>query len=165
MSRWDGQPQDVAGRGRLARGEALGQLEHLGREDRLFGDDGADRGQPSGVLGDVAALDDVAGPVTSGEADLDPDPRLGRLVQLLGHEVLEGAVEMDQPRVDEDPCDGDGQQHGANLTGRGVSARDGGGCRPPPQAPAAARSASTFVVCSHGKGLSYPGASVRPKWP
>ena len=101
------------------------------------------------MLGDVAALDDVAGQIATGEADLDPHARLGGLVEVLGHEVLEGPVEMDQPRVDEDL--GDAHADKPNRAG----------CQRHParpvavdQARAAACRASTLVVCSHGKGLS-----------
>lgn len=148
VPRRDRQPQHVHHGAGLVPGDPARQLEDLRREHLLRRDDGADRRQSPGVLGDVAALDDVAGEVTPREAGLDPHTRLGGLVELLGHEVLEGPVEMDQPRVDEDLGDAHGDK------------RNRVGCQRRPTRSAsvgqrtAACRASTLVVCSHGKGLS-----------
>ncbi len=105
MALGDGEAQDVAEDAGVAVGHRPGHGEDLGGEHRFGADHAADRRQPTGVLGVRPPLDDEPVQVAPGEADADPAPRLGALVQLGGDAVLEDPVQVRQPGVDDDRGD------------------------------------------------------------
>jgi len=140
VPRWDREAQHVGDGAGVAVGERAGERRHLGRQDRLGGDDLRDRCKAALVRAVVGELEHVAVDEAAGEAHLDPAARDDALGEVLGDRVVERAVQMRQRRVDEDSRD-------TPLCGTHFGQR-----------PAAARSASARSVLSHGR----PG---RPKWP
>ncbi|GFJ76589.1 hypothetical protein Phou_007690 [Phytohabitans houttuyneae] len=94
MAGRDGEAEDVGEVARVAVGDGPGQPRHLGREHDLRRDDLFDVEQlllERRLLGPLQqpAVDELAG-----EAHLDPRARLGALVELGRHQVVERAVEV-----------------------------------------------------------------------
>ena len=100
-----GEPQHVAEDAGVAVGDGPGEGQDLGREHRLGADHPADGGQPTGMLGVVAPLDDEPVQVAPGEPHPHPASRLGVVRQLGRNRILEHPVQVRQPGVDDDGRD------------------------------------------------------------
>ena len=125
VTRGDRQPQHVAQGAGVALGDGPAQRQQRGREHRLRAHHPPQRGQPALVLGLGAALQDEAVDVLPGEPHPHPRTRDRGVGERLGHGVLERAVEVGQPDVDED--DGHGVDRGQVGGGRRAAHAPGGG--------------------------------------
>ena len=101
-----GQAQDVGQRARAPVGDRARHRQQLGGRHLLRAHDGRELGQRARVVRGVGPLEQPAVDEPPGEAHPHPDARLRVLRHGLGHGVVEGPVEVRQPGVDGDPCDG-----------------------------------------------------------
>lgn len=123
VPRRHGEAEDVGAGTGVAVGEDPAQLGDLGGEDGLGADHAAQRLEGAGVVGPAGALHDEAVDVLAGEAHLHPRSGDGRVGHRARDGVVEGAVEVGQRDVDEDPRHRVGL---GRLPRRGLAAAGGG---------------------------------------
>ena len=123
-----GEAQHVAAGAGVPGGDVSGQRGDRGTEHRLRADDAAHRGEPSGVAGLGLPREQVAADLLAREPHLDPAARHGVVRHRGRHQVVEGAVEVRQRQVHEDP---------GHRVDRGRLDDLAGLCRPRPRGPGA----------------------------
>ncbi len=105
MPGWNGEPEHVGDRARVAVGHRPGQLGDLGGEDRFPGHDTVQEGEPAHMVGALTAFEDETVQEPAGEADPDACAGDGLPGPLLRHQIVERPVQMGMPDVHRDPGD------------------------------------------------------------
>ncbi|BDH57989.1 hypothetical protein MTP03_29280 [Tsukamurella sp. PLM1] len=106
------------------------------------------------MVGPREPFEEVAVDEPPREPDAHPHAGLRRRIEVRGHQIVELPVEVADLEQGQHPGDREFDGGLCRLGGAGTGHAGGDRC----QRPAAARSASTRSVCSHGRSIS-----VRPK--
>ena len=101
----DREPEHVTQRPGIPRGNLLAQGQQPRGQHHLGADHPAQRRQLALVVGGGPSLEDEPVDVLPGKAHPNSRPRHGKVGHRRRHEVLEGAVQVRQPDIDEDESD------------------------------------------------------------